>query len=141
MQWVVRAKINLRLTMVVANSLVTTYIRCWSGSSLFMNILQSNFSNFSLISKFQWFQLEFYCSNSMYITIIWETSRNKLKKHSVSKIVLTFHNLNKLFYWSQKIYKFSDISFVFQKIFLITRSMISHSRSEQFWKQNTIFKS
>ena len=28
---------------------------------------------------------------------IWESSRNKLKNHSVSSIVLTFHCLNKLF--------------------------------------------
>ena len=37
---------------------------------------------------------------------MWETSRNKLKKHSVTKIVSTFHCLNKLFNWSQKCCKF-----------------------------------
>ena len=31
---------------------------------------------------------------------IWKTSRNKLKKHSVSKITLNLHCLNKLFMWS-----------------------------------------
>ena len=29
---------------------------------------------------------------------IWKTARNKLKKYIVSKIVLNFHRLNKLFY-------------------------------------------
>ena len=32
---------------------------------------------------------------------IWETFRNKLKKHSVSKIGLTIYCLNKLFQWSR----------------------------------------
>ena len=51
----------------------------------------------------------------------WETSRNKLKKHSFTlKIVPTFHCLNKLFQWSQK-------------VFSITRTIFAHSRSEQFW--------
>ena len=64
---------------------------------------------------------------------IWETSRNKSKKYSVEKIVLTFHRLNKLFWWSQRFCKFSAFSLEFQKFFLITRTIFSHSRSEQFW--------
>ena len=53
---------------------------------------------------------------------IWETSRNKLlKKHSVSKIVLTFHCSNKLFKWSQNVCKFSTFSLEFQNFFSITR--------------------
>ena len=42
---------------------------------------------------------------------------NKLKEHSVSKIALTFHCSNELF--------------------SITRTIFSHRRSEQLWKQNT----
>ena len=64
----------------------------------------------------------------------------KLKKHLVSKIVLTCDCLNKLFQWTQKVCKFSAFSFEFQKCFSITRTIFSHSRSEQFWKQNTILK-
>ena len=44
---------------------------------------------------------------------ILETYRNKLKKHSVSKIVLV-------------------------PVSVISKTFFSHSRSEQFWKQNTI---
>ena len=33
---------------------------------------------------------------------------------------------------------FSTLSLEFQKFFLISRTISSHSRSEQFWKQNTI---
>ena len=36
------------------------------------------------------------------------------------------------------IQKFSAFSLEFQKFFSITRTMFSHSRSEQFWEQNTI---
>ena len=67
---------------------------------------------------------------------IWETSRNKLKNNYVSKIIRTFHGLNKLFHWSQNFCKLLAFSFKFQKIFSITR-FFSHRRSEQFWKQNT----
>ena len=48
-------------------------------------------------------------------------------------IILTFHCLNKLFKWSQKFWKFSAFSFEFQIFFSITRTIFSHSRSEQFW--------
>ena len=68
---------------------------------------------------------------------IWEISRNKWKKHSVSKIVLTVHYLNKLFKWSQKVCKFSVFILEFQKFFSVNRTFFSHSRSEQCWKQNT----
>ena len=37
-----------------------------------------------------------------------------------------------------KICKFSAFSLEFQKFFSITRTIFSHSRSEQFWQQNTI---
>ena len=63
------------------------------------------------------------------------------KSIMLPKIVLTFHCLNKLFLWSQKFCKFSAFSLEFQKFFSITRTIFSHSRSEQFWKQNTIYAS
>ena len=43
----------------------------------------------------------------------------------VTEIFLIFHCFNKLFKWSQT-------------FFSITRTFFSHSRSEQFWLQNTI---
>ena len=49
-----------------------------------------------------------------------------LKKHSVSKIVLTFHCL----------YCFSDLKN--SKAFLDPQTFFSHRGSEQFLKQNTI---
>ena len=51
------------------------------------------------------------------------------------KIVPTFHCLYKLFQWSQKNCKFSSFSLEFQKFFSITRTIFSHSRSEQFMLQ------
>ena len=39
--------------------------------------------------------------------------------------------------WSQNFCKLSAFSLEFQKFFSITRTIFSHSRSEQFWKQNT----
>ena len=71
--------------------------------------------------------------------MIWETSRNKLKRHSVSKIDLTFHFSNELFQWSKKCCRFFTFSLECQKFFSITKTFFSHRRSEQFWKQNTIF--
>ena len=50
--------------------------------------------------------------------LIWETSRNKLQNHSVSKIVLV-------------------TSEIFLKFYSITRTFFSHRKSEQFRKQNT----
>ena len=38
----------------------------------------------------------------------------------------------------QNFCKFSAFSLEFQKFFSITRTIFSHSRSEQFWYQNTI---
>ena len=49
-------------------------------------------------------------------------------------MVPTFHCLNKLFVSSQNVCKFSAFSLQFQKI--LVRTIFSHSRSEQFWKQN-----
>ena len=63
---------------------------------------------------------------------------NKLNKHSVSKIVLNFHCLKKLFWWSKKFCKISAFSLKFPKFFSITKTIFPHSKSEQFWKQNTI---
>ena len=74
--------------------------------------------------------------------MIWETSRNKLNKSSVSKIVPTIHCLNKLFQWSQSFCKFTAIRLKLQFFFSTTRTIFSHShiRSEIFSKQNTIYK-
>ena len=41
-------------------------------------------------------------------------------------------------WWSQIFCKFLAFSLEFQKFFSITRTIFSHSRSEQFWQQNTI---
>ena len=38
----------------------------------------------------------------------------------------------------QEFCKFSAFSLKFKKLFSTTRTIFSHSRSEQFWKQNTI---
>ena len=43
-----------------------------------------------------------------------------------------------MFLWSQIFFKFSAFSLEFQKFFSITRTIFSQTRSEQFWKQNTI---
>ena len=51
------------------------------------------------------------------IYYIWEISRNKLKKRSVTKNCSTFHCLNTLFFWSQNVYKFSAFSLEFQTFF------------------------
>ena len=65
------------------------------------------------------------------IYYIWETSRNKLKKHSVTK------NCADLFLFKHIVQvincKFSAHSLEFQKLFSITRTIFSYSRSEQFW--------
>ena len=45
---------------------------------------------------------------------IWKTSKNKLKKHFVSKIVLTFHCSNKLFWWYTIFCKFLAFSLNFK---------------------------
>ena len=71
---------------------------------------------------------------------IWETSRIKFKKHSVSKIVLTFDCLNKLYLWSRIILQVSTFCLKLQKFFSITRSSFSSRKSKQFWKQNTIIQ-
>ena len=55
----------------------------------------------------------------------------------VSKTILTSHCSKKLFWTSQSFAKFLVFSLEFQTFFLITRTMVSHQRSEQFWKQNT----
>ena len=54
---------------------------------------------------------------------------NKLKKHSVTK------NCSELSLFEQIVLV---ISKVFQKVFSITKTIFSHSMSEQFWKENTI---
>ena len=45
---------------------------------------------------------------------------------------MTFYRLSKLVLLSQTLCKFMAFSLEFQKIFLITRTIFSHSRSEQF---------
>ena len=60
-----------------------------------------------------------------------ETSMNKLENHSVSKILLTFNCVSKLYLWYQNVCKFLDFSLEFQKVILVTRTIFSHSRSEQ----------
>ena len=64
---------------------------------------------------------------------------NKLNKHLVSKIVLNFHCSG--LWWSQKFCKFSAFSLKFPKFLSITRTIFSHSKSEQFWKTKYHFKS
>ena len=54
------------------------------------------------------------------------------------EIVLNFHCLNKLFKWSQKIWKISDFDLKFQKFFSITRTFFFLCRSKIFWEQNNI---
>ena len=59
--------------------------------------------------------------NSNY-TKIWQTFRNKSKKHYVLKIGLTFHCLNKLFYPSQIFCTFCAFSLEFQNVFSIRQT-------------------
>ena len=47
-----------------------------------------------------------------------KASRKKIKKYSVSKIVMTFHCLNKLFYWSPKILQSLGLQPRISKVFL-----------------------
>ena len=65
---------------------------------------------------------------------IWETSRNKLRKHSVPKNCSDLSLFEfELFQRSQKFWKFSAFSLEFQKFFSITRTICLNSeRSEQF---------
>ena len=66
--------------------------------------------------------------------------RNKLKKHYVSKIVITFHCLHILVLLiSKTLCNFSAFSLKFQKCFFQSlEQFFSHNRSVQFWKQSTI---
>jgi hypothetical protein len=66
-------------------------------------------------------------SQSQLFFQIWD----KFKKHSVSKIVLTFH-----FFLIESRNDDSKRTFRNQLIF---RTIFSHSLSKQFWKQNNIF--
>ena len=61
--------------------------------------------------------------------MIWETSRNKLKKHSFQKLFWPF---------TVQINCPSDLKIFVSKFFSIKKTFFSHSRSEQFWKQNTM---
>ena len=63
--------------------------------------------------------------------------QEKLEKHSVTRNCSDLSLFDKLFKWSQKSCKFSAFSLEFQKNFSITRTIFSHSTSEQFWWQNT----
>ena len=51
-----------------------------------------------------------------------ETSSNKFNKHSVSKIGLTFHCSNKLFWWSQNIFLIEGQNNFGNKISVLTYS-------------------
>ena len=62
----------------------------------------------------------------------------KVKKHSVSKIVLTFHCSNKLLWWSQFFFRFSAFSLEFPKIFSITRTFFLTVGQNNF--ENKILK-
>ena len=85
-------------------------------SILNLNMYRNSiFQLFLTVSKSQYF-------SPIWIIIVliyskWETSRNKLKMHSVTK------NCSDL----------SDCSSDLCNFFLITRTIFSHSRSEQFW--------
>ena len=69
-------------------------------------------------------------SNFLYLRNLQEQVKKSIL---LLEIVLTFHCLNRLFMWSQKVCKFSAFSLEFQKIFSITRTIFSNSeRSEQF---------
>ena len=56
---------------------------------------------------------------------IWETSRNTLKKYSVTKNCSVCLNI--------LVCTFSAFSLEFQKFFSITTTIFSHSRQEKFW--------
>ena len=66
----------------------------------------------------------------VHIYHIWETSRKSIL---LLKIVLTFHCLNKL--------QILGLQPGISKVFLDFKNNFSHSRSEQFWQQNTKFSS
>ena len=97
-------------------------------------IARNTFSTFSsmFLNPDSFSNLNFYCSNLLDIRNLQE----QVKKNMLPEIVLTFHYLNNLFQWSQRVWKFLAFSFKFQKFFSITR-FFSRSRSEQFWYQNT----
>ena len=63
---------------------------------------------------------------------MWETSRNNLKKHSVSKKCSDLPLLEWIVLVISKILKILGLQFS-----SMTRTIFSHSRSEQFEKQNT----
>ena len=69
---------------------------------------------------------------------MWETSKNKLKKHSVNK---NGSDLS-LFEWIvlvvSKTLQILSLQPQSQKFFSVTRTIFFHSRSEQFWYLNAI---
>ena len=89
---------------------------------------------FLQVSESQLFFSNLTCSNVLDLRNLQE----QVKKAFRFKNCNDCHCLNKLFYWSKRFCKFSALSLEFRKIFMITTSIFSHSRSEQFWKQNTI---
>jgi len=93
------------------------------------------FSNFSCRFLNPNYLLQFNCNCSNLLDL---RNLQKQVKKAVSKNFLNFHCSNKLLWWSQNVCKFLAFSLEFQKFFLITKTIFSHSRSEQFWKQNTI---
>ena len=56
------------------------------------------------------------------------------------EIVLNFHCLNKLFKWSQKIWKISDFDLKFQKFFSITRTFFFSVGQKYFGNKTTFLE-
>ena len=121
----------------ITNQIATLIIEV----DIYVNILQSiiQYSAVHSLKNFIFFQLflhvfksQIFFSNLDYNFSNILDLRNRrpvlsYKKHSVSKIVLTFH-------FSHKFCKFSAFRLMFQKF---TRTIFSDIRSEQFCKQNT----
>jgi hypothetical protein len=63
---------------------------------------------------------------------------NVLDLQEQVKKAFSFKNCSDLLLFEYFFFKFSGFSLELQKFFSITRTIFSHSRTEQFWKQNTI---
>ena len=89
--------LKLELTLQFSMVLVYKHLPLESHTAYMEVFLVKNGKNCNWFLSIAFFSnLNSNCSNLLDYWI-WETSRNKLKKHSVTKIVLTFHSLNKLF--------------------------------------------
>ena len=94
--------------------------------------LEMSFSNFSCL----FLNLIFFFQIWILIVVvyeIWEDSRKKLEKHPVTKNC----SYVSLFEWIvlviSKCCKFSAFRLKYLKFFSITKTIFSHSRSEQLW--------